>query len=204
MCSKGGGCCPGGKRAEGPSGRAQVVAAKRRATQYPVGMDVDGIVTRLAAVGEALPALVAPLTDADARWKPATEHWSILEVVCHMADEENEDFRARVESTLRDPSAPWPPLDLKEVAQRRGYNTRDLKTEIARFVAARRESVAWLRSVRSLDWSRTYIHRTAGPLSAGDLLASWAAHDALHVRQIAKRLHGLAAREGKIEYAGEW
>ncbi|MCC6659332.1 MAG: DinB family protein [Phycisphaerales bacterium] len=167
-------------------------------------MNAEALVARLAAVGEAVPALVGGLADADVRWKPAPEHWSILEVACHMADEETEDFRARVGSTLRDPAAAWPPLDLKDVAQRRGYNTRDPRAEVAKFVAARRESVAWLRSLRNPDWSRTYVHRSAGPLSAGDLLASWAAHDALHLRQIAKRLHGLAALEGKIDYAGQW
>jgi hypothetical protein len=39
------------------------------------------------------------------------------------------------------------------------------------------------------------------------LLASWAAHDALHLRQIARRLHGLAARDAGpygVAYAGEW
>ena len=155
-------------------------------------------------MADALPALVGALADADVRWKPAPEHWSILEIVCHMADEETEDFRARVESTLRDPAAAWPPLDLKDVAARRGYNARDPRAEVARFAAARRESVAWLRSLRTPDWSRTHIHPSAGALSAGDLLASWAAHDALHLRQIARRLPGLAGREGKIQYAGEW
>jgi hypothetical protein len=42
-------------------------------------------------------------------------------------------------------------------------------------------------------------------MRAGDLLASWAAHDARHLEQIAKRLHGLAARDGtpySVAYAG--
>ena len=49
--------------------------------------------------------------------------------------------------------------------------------------------------------------RALGGLSAGDLLASWAAHDWLHLRQIAKRRHELTARDaGKfsIAYAGRW
>ena len=40
-----------------------------------------------------------------------------------------------------------------------------------------------------------------------DLLTSWAAHDALHLRQIAKRLFQLAERDGgeyNSRYAGEW
>ena len=44
-------------------------------------------------------------------------------------------------------------------------------------------------------------------MRAGDLLASWCAHDALHLRQVAKRLHQLTdAQAGDFEvgYAGDW
>ncbi|NUP91044.1 MAG: DinB family protein, partial [Candidatus Sumerlaeia bacterium] len=52
----------------------------------------------------------------------------------------------------------------------------------------------------------THRHPKAGPLRAGDLLAAWAAHDALHLRQIAKRLLDLARRDAggfKTDYAGD-
>ena len=45
------------------------------------------------------------------------------------------------------------------------------------------------------------------PASAGDLLASWLAHDLLHVRQLA-RLHWqyltAAAKPFQTDYAGPW
>ena len=46
-----------------------------------------------------------------------------------------------------------------------------------------------------------------GPLHAGDVLASWVAHDLLHIRQLA-RLHsqrvGELAAPVSIGYAGDW
>jgi len=169
------------------------------------------IVARLGGTPGAIRALVTPLSDADVRWKPAPEHWSILEVCCHLLDEEREDFRVRLRSTLEDPARAWPPLDLERVAERRAYNTRQLGPTLDAFEQERRESLAWLASVLSPfsrpDWSRAYNHNRYGPMHAGMLLASWAAHDALHLRQIAKRLHGLAERDSAgwtTKYAGDW
>jgi hypothetical protein len=51
------------------------------------------------------------------------------------------------------------------------------------------------------------MHPKVGATAAGDVMASWAAHDALHLRQIAKRLWELAGRDGapfRTGYAGEW
>jgi hypothetical protein len=58
-----------------------------------------------------------------------------------------------------------------------------------------------------VDWSVAYQHPKVGPIRAGDLLTGWAAHDALHLRQISKRLFQLAERDGAgftSRYAGEW
>ncbi len=163
---------------------------------------------RLAKFPAALHATATVASPADARWKPAPEHWSILEVCCHLLDEEGEDFRPRAESTLRDPTTDWPKLDLKDVAQRRRYIERDLGETLAKFAAARAANICWLDSLGAgAEWPRARAHPQFGPLSAGMLLAAWAAHDSLHLRQIAKRLHELAARDAgpySVIYAGEW
>ncbi len=168
----------------------------------------SALADRLSRFPKALEACVGIVSAEDARWKPAPEHWSILEICCHLLDEEREDFRLRAQITLRDPTAEWPRLDLKGVAELRGYASRDLIGTLAEFRRERAASLAWLSSVlRDADWSHARIHPEHGPLAAGMLLASWAAHDALHIRQIAKRVHGLAARDAgsySVIYAGEW
>jgi len=166
---------------------------------------------RLARFPSALRAAVAIASPEETRWKPAPEQWSMLEICCHLLDEEREDFRVRAELTLRDPLLEWPKLDLEKVAERRRYQERDLEEVLDAFAAERAASIAWIDSLdahgRSPDWSCARLHPKFGPLAAGMLLASWAAHDALHLRQLAKRLHGLAARDAgthSIQYAGEW
>jgi hypothetical protein len=132
-----------------------------------------------------------------------------VEIVNHLADEDRDDFRFRLRSTLEDPSREWPKTDPEGWAVQRRYIEQDLAESMARFERERAESLAWLRSLRSPDWSRAYIHPKVGPVTAGELMVSWAAHDSLHVRQIAKRLFELAAKQGEPEgfgtrYAGEW
>lgn len=170
-------------------------------------MDHRAIVHRLSFFPGAVIAITSNVADADARWKPGPEHWSILEICCHLLDEEREDFRVRLRSTLASPASQWPPLDLENVAAKRSYNTRDLAQTVSEFAIERRASVAWLESLPEQNWAAAHHHPRFGPITAGDLLASWAAHDALHLRQIAKRLHNLATRDAgeyKVVYAGDW
>jgi hypothetical protein len=42
-----------------------------------------------------------------------------------------------------------------------------------------------LKALPEPDWERTHHHPIIGPLAAADLLAAWATHDYLHLRQLA-------------------
>lgn len=174
-------------------------------------MESEAIIRRLAAFPEALGAAVGAVTPEEAGWKPASGAWSILEIVCHLVDEERDDFRMRVRLTLEDRAAAWPPIDPEGWARTRGYSARDLGTMTAEFARERAASIAWLRALpggpAKTDWSVAHAHPKFGPIRAGDLLASWAAHDALHLRQIAKRLFEIAGRDAgacSTRYAGDW
>ena len=170
-------------------------------------MEFEKLVASLDRFGRILPALVADLSDSDAKWKPDAGGWSILEVVCHLADEEVEDFRLRVQSTLSDPSKPWPKIDPEATAVERNYNEQNLAHVVERFVRERNESVDWLKTLEHPDWDIAYQHPKFGSIAAGLVMASWAAHDQLHLRQIAKRMFEMNVRDGApypTDYAGEW
>lgn len=170
-------------------------------------MNARRLIASLERFAAFVPAIVRDVPDAGARWKPPDGAWSILEIVMHLCDEEVDDFRTRLRSTLEDHFRGWPPIDPPRWAIERKYNEADLHKAVDRFVRERLYSVEWLRSLGDVDWSISHQHPKIGPIRAGDLLASWAAHDALHLRQIAKRMHQLAklhAGDYRIEYAGEW
>lgn len=174
---------------------------------------IEPLLLRLERAPAVIAAMTAMVSPDDARLKPVSGAWSILEIVCHLVDEETDDFRARLELTQRDPAAPWPGIDPEGWAARREYQKQDLGAKVRAFAEERARSVAWLRSLRDPDWQVAHNHPRFGPIRAGDLLCAWPAHDALHIRQIAKRLYELAARDGAAispakpfvtRYAGEW
>ena len=148
-------------------------------------MRSDDLVRSLEAAASAIPALVAGLSDEEARRPPAPDKWCVTEILAHLADEERDDFRRRVALTLEDPTRAWPPIDPEGWARERDYRSRHLADVLDDFRTERAASLSWLRSLRAAPWERAYEHPQLGTLRAGDLLAAWAAHDLLHLRQLA-------------------
>lgn len=172
-------------------------------------INLEQVIDRLERTPASLRSLLVAMPVGQARFKPQSGAWSILEIVNHLADEDADDFRFRLKSMLDDPTRPWPLSNPEAWATEREYQQRDLAESLDRFAKERAESIRWLRSLRGPDWKTAYMHPSRGPVYAGELLAAWPAHDALHIRQIAKRLYELAAREGaaagfNVEYAGPW
>lgn len=160
---------------------------------------------RLACFPRCVDALLVGLCDDDLRWRPADGSWSILEILCHLADEEVFDFRARLKRTLA--GEDWDPIDPEGWAIERRYNEQAPAEAMARFEVEREKSIAWLRSLRDPDWDSLHEHPRLGGIAAGDLMASWLAHDTLHLRQMARRLYQMAERDGlsfSTRYAGSW
>ncbi len=156
---------------------------------------------------QRIAALVAGVSEAQARWKPDAESWSILEVVNHLLDEEREDFRVRIDYTLHRPGEKWPPIDPGGWVVQRSYNERDLGISLAAWLAERERSLTWLNGLAAPDWDAAAIAPWGDPFPAGNLLAAWVAHDLLHMRQLVE-LHWawttahLAPRS--VQYAGDW
>ncbi len=152
-------------------------------------------------------AQVVGVDDHQARWKPDAAQWSILEVMCHLADEEVDDFRTRLDLTLHRPEAEWPRIDPQRWAVERRYNEGSLDEALGRFLDRRGQTVAWLAGLAAPDWSRAHQHPRFGPISAGDLMISWVAHDHIHIRQL-NRLHReylvASLPEHSPAYAGKW
>ena len=170
-------------------------------------MDLDRITQRMGRFPRVLETLLDGMDESDGRWKPAPEHWSVVEIVCHLADEEVEDFRQRLRLTIESPETEWPTIDPQQAVIDRRYNQQSLADSLHRFSRERETSLDWLRSLENVDWSCGHNHPRVGLVPAGSLLASWVAHDQLHMRQIARRLYDLSARDASPfpnDYAGDW
>jgi DinB superfamily len=169
-------------------------------------MNLDDIIVRMASNAQAIQALVQGVSDKQARWKPGPDDWSILEVINHLYDEELEDFRVHLDLILHHPDEPWPGIDPQGWVTARHYNERSLGQSLHNLVRARQESLAWLKGLVSPDWQAVYRAPFA-EMTAGDMLASWAAHDLLHMRQLVELHWAYMTRPVQpyqVRYAGVW
>jgi uncharacterized damage-inducible protein DinB len=161
---------------------------------------------RLLRGRDIIVALCADLEDADWRWRPAPGKWSLLEVVNHLADEERDDFRKRLDLLLHHAGTTWPPIDPQSWVEQRHYNDQDPQESLQRFRQERDDSLLWLGNLGAVDWLATYDH-PSGPMRAGDLLLSWMIHDDLHARQMMRLHHDrclATAAPFSAAYAGPW
>lgn len=169
-------------------------------------MEIEHVTKRMEESAAVIRAAVAGITEEQARWKPDADTWSVREVMGHLWDEEKLDFRVRIDYTLRRPGETWPPIDPAGWVKERRYNEQALADSLAGFLEERQASLAWLRGLQAPDWAATY-QAPWGAITAGDLLASWLAHDLLHLRQLVELRWALITSElepSSVRYAGEW
>ena len=169
-------------------------------------MDANRIISELAGNKKVFGDLLENISPEVYTWKQTPEKWSLLEIVCHLLDEEREDFGARVRSTLDDPKLLLNPIDPQGWVISRKYNERDYKETLNAFLDERTKSVKYLRELKSPNWDNEHVHPTLGPMTAGKFLTNWLAHDYLHIRQIIKVKYDYLAQSGgeDLSYAGKW
>lgn len=169
-------------------------------------MDRSFCIAQLERHRDIFKDMFTGLTPSDIRFKPAPEKWCLLEVLCHLHDEEREDFRARLKATLEAPEQPWPGIDPAAWVAERRYMEQDFDVMLGKFLDERARSIAWLRGLKDANWSNAYIHPKVGPVSCDLLLVNWVAHDLLHFRQITKLRYDLLPTITKepLDYAGAW
>jgi hypothetical protein len=169
-------------------------------------MQFETLYDELARAPEIVRALVSGITQAESRLKPSPDSWSVLEVVCHLCDEEREDFRRRLDVILHKPQGEWPPIDPVGWVTARRYNERDLAAMLDDFATERARSLTWLRGLSSPDWEAEYV-TPFRRMKAGDMLSAWVAHDNLHMRQLVELRRGRVVRLAEpydVGYAGDW
>lgn len=139
-------------------------------------------------------------------FKANPAHWNLLEIVCHLLDEEREDFRARVKSILTDPSKPLTAISPEKWPLERKYLKQDFQDSVGAFLSERDKSISWLKSLRQPNWEQAVDHPEVGPRSAKKFLVNWLAHDFQHIRQINKVNHAYLKYKSSddLTYAGKW
>ena len=142
------------------------------------------IIDELAKNRITYETLLRDISDEEALWKQQSDKWSLLEIVCHLYDEEREDFRARTQQVLEMPNEILPSINPAAWVQERAYIQQNYTDSLDKFLKEREQSIEWLESLLEPKWENTYHHATLGEMSAKLFLSNWLAHDYLHTQQI--------------------
>ena len=169
-------------------------------------MNATPIIQELSRNREVFKTLLTGLTDQEYLWKPKPEKWCLLEIICHLYDEEREDFRARTKHLLENSKEPFISIDPTGWVLVREYIKQDFTYTLNKFLRERNQSVEWLQSLHSPKWDNTYFHPKLGKMTAKLFLSNWLAHDYIHIRQILKIKFGYLQQLSNetLDYAGVW
>jgi len=152
-----------------------------------VNFSLEDAIPVLRQTPAVLRAWLGALPDA---WTIATEGpetWSAFDIVGHLIHGERTDWIPRVELLLaHGESRPFVPFD--RFAQFRDSRGKSLAELLDSFGELRAQNLARLESLRlsPADFDRRGHHPELGPVTLGQLLATWVAHDLNHLGQIAR------------------
>lgn len=151
-------------------------------------------------------SLLGGLSEDVYLWRQAPEKWNLLEIICHLYDEERDDFRFRTKWVLEHPNKIPPTFNPIDWVTERAYAEQDFNEMLQKFIAERNASMHWLQQLKSPNWDNAFEHPKLGRLSAIYFLKNWLAHDYLHIRQIIKLKFDYLEHQSEsgLNYAGTW
>ncbi len=143
----------------------------------------DNLVLSYAAQADELERMVSGASAEAIHRQPGENRWSILQVVCHLADAELlASVRIRRIIT-QDRTRLWG-YQQEVWADRLEYQRRKLETVLSRFVLLRRENAELVSSQPDTAWEQTAEHDLYGVLSLRQWIEDYLDHTAKHLNQI--------------------
>lgn len=169
-------------------------------------MNAEYIISQLEKNSSIFKALFEIHDHDFIKWKPGTEKWCMLEIVCHLCDEEREDFRMRADLALHRSHEELQPIDPQGWVITRKYMEQDFFTKFKEFLHEREKSIHWLKALNEPIWDAFFTHPKLGKISAYYILSNWLAHDYLHFKQIIRLKYDYLEKISKVNlhYAGDW
>jgi hypothetical protein len=149
--------------------------------------DFDRTIALLRRTPPVLDALLRDLPDAWTRVTEGDHTWSPYAIVGHLIHGERADWMVRAKTILEyGETKTFERFD--RLAQERESEGKPLSELLDEFAHARSANLDELRGLRlqPADLDRRGRHPVFGPVTLGQLLATWAAHDLTHLHQISR------------------
>lgn len=169
-------------------------------------MDLKYAISKLEQNKNVIFHLLNGTTKAEHTWKQSKDKWNLLTIICHLYDEEKEDFRVRLKNVIETPDKMPPSFDPIAWIKGRKYKDQIFDDKLALFLMEREKSLTYLRGLKKPNLSQGYHYKDYGFADGKFFLTNWLAHDYLHIKQITRLKYDYAAHlsKTKIDYAGTW
>lgn len=138
----------------------------------------------LEVTPEILRGLMTELTEEDARWKPATDRFSVAEVLAHLSHSEGHCYRTRLDRFMADARPEFESDDAQMHLDL--YRDADPEDAFDHFEEQREMNIEFLRDLPAGAGDRKAVHQEYGEITLAQMLNEWALHDLGHIRQIAE------------------
>lgn len=156
-----------------------------------MNVDLGTVRGQLARTPGVLDALLRGLPENWAGLDEGPGTWSPRGVVAHLAHADRTNWLPRARVLLASGEAEvFPPFD--RAGHQEAEAARSLDELLDDFAAVRAESLRALDALNlnPAELERRGTHPEFGPVTLGQLLATWAAHDLDHVLQVTRTLGG--------------
>jgi DinB family protein len=148
---------------------------------------LDEAIPILERTPAALDALLRGLPDTWTHRNEGGTTWNAFDIVGHLIFADRTDWLPRLHRILENgETRPFDPFDRH--GQVKASAGKSLDQLLDEFSVVRRESVLELRSLnlQPADMERRGQHPALGPVTASELLSTWAAHDLNHLHQLSR------------------
>jgi DinB superfamily len=136
-----------------------------------------------AATPKKIKTLIKAKPAAKLRKRPASDKWSVAEIITHLVDTEIVGgYRMRM--ILGAPGSPIPAFDQDAWVLSGHYSKRDAHQSLEQFTAVREANLALLKTLTPEQWKHYGMHSERGQETIEHIVKMFAGHDLNHIKQI--------------------
>lgn len=136
-----------------------------------------------SATNKKLTRLIKGISPAKLRKRPASDKWSVAEILAHLADVEIV-IGWRIRSILGDPGTAVQAYDQNSWVISGHYEKRDARKSIEIQRVVREANLALLKTLSPAQWKHYGQHAERGQESIEHIVRMVAGHDLNHIQQI--------------------
>ncbi len=122
------------------------------------------------------------------KFKPATDKWSVHEIIIHMADSEVNSY-SRARKFIAEPGSTIMAYDQDELAIKTNYHQQSIADALELFKCLRKMTYNVIKDLPEESWNNSVYHPENGKMTLDDWLVTYENHVTVHVNQMRRNLN---------------